>query len=351
VTLRVAHPYLHTRVSLMAERLLDRDQAARALEQPRDALAALFQRCGAARMLEGEGDESRRSMEQRRLSLLLEDVVILSRALSGRSREFLLYWTRLFELINLKAIVRGRIAGQDRAEIRRQLLDMGPFSTLPADDLLRAENAAEMLRRLEGTAYAEIAGQARRVLEQRRDLFFLDTTFDRRFFGGLARRAHALRTHDRAGLEEILAALIDGTNLTWLLRYRFVYRVAPAEAYFLLIPGGYRLRGAALRELASKDSLEAALAALPPPLARRTRGCASIEEVNARMARWLRRACLRVLRRSPSGFVRAFAYLLLRERDLRVLRGIAKGEQLGVSLATRRQALRLREPDEEARHA
>lgn len=348
MALRVTHPYLNTRVTLFAERLLDRQQAARALGQPREELRELFRRCRAEALLGDDAGEKQRSMEQRRLSLLLDDVVVLSRALSGRSREFLLYWTHLFELINLKAIIRGRLSGQDPKAIRAQLLEMGPFSQLPADDLLRAENGNEMLRRLETTPYAQIARQARQVMEQQRDLFFVDTTFDRRFFSGLVQRAEAVHSHDPDAMRRMLSALVDGTNLVWLLRYRFVYRLPPPEAYFLLIPSGYRLGTATLTHLAAQESLEAVLAALPPSLAQMTAGCATIEDVNARMARWLRRECERVLRVSRSAFARAFAYLVLRERDLRVLRGIVKGEELGVSLATRRQALRLREPEEEA---
>ncbi|HSO07262.1 MAG TPA: V-type ATPase subunit [Pelomicrobium sp.] len=348
MSLRVAHPYLDTRVTLFAAHLLDRRQVAAALGRPRDELRELFRRCRAEPLLATGDEAQRRSTEQRRLSLLLDDVVVLSRALTGRSREFLLYWTHLFELINLKAIVRGRLSGQDPRAIRTQLLDMGPFSKLPVDDLLRAENENEMLRRLENTAYAEIASQARRVMEQQRDLFFVDTTFDRRFYSGLVKRAEALHSHDPEAMRRMLTALIDGTNLTWLLRYRFVYRLPAAEAYFLLIPSGYRLRAGTLGALASKDGTAAVLAALPAPLDALTRGLTTIEEVNARMARWLRRECEWVLRRSRSAFCRAFAHLILRERDLRILRGIVKGEELGVSLATQRQALRLREPDEEA---
>ena len=62
-----------------------------------------------------------------------------------------------------------------------------------------------------------------------------------------------------------------------------------------------------------------------------------------------RRAAESVIARSPSAFARAFAYLLLRDQDLRMLRGVVRGHLLGVSPALRRQGLRLpREPGEGA---
>ena len=38
-----------------------------------------------------------------------------------------------------------------------------------------------------------------------------------------------------------MESVIDGTNLIWLLRYRFVYQLPAAETYYLLIPASYRL--------------------------------------------------------------------------------------------------------------
>jgi hypothetical protein len=50
-------------------------------------------------------------------------------------------------------------------------------------------------------------------------------------------------------------------------------------------------------------------------------------------------AAREVLRASPSGFIRAFAYVLLRGRDLATLRGIVKSKQLRLPDALTRAAL------------
>jgi V/A-type H+-transporting ATPase subunit C len=336
---RVSHPYLHTRVSLLARHLLQPGSAADAVARPLTDNRQLLERAGALALLPEAGETGARFAEQRRLGLLLEDLLIVVRALSGPPREFFRYWSLMLELTNLKTIVRGRLTGEPATVIRGQLLDMGPFGSLPVESLLRAENALEVLRMLDRTPYAEIARQARRVLEQQRDLFFLDTTFDRRFYAGLVRRAKAIHTHDPEGFRRLMAALVDGLNLEWLLRYRFVYRLPPAETYFLLIASDYHLDSRALRALVAAPSLEAVVAALPARLAAESRGATGVEAVHARMERYLRRTALELLGRSGSAFTRAFAYLILRDRDLRLLRGLIKGEQLGVDAAVRRAAL------------
>ncbi len=346
---RVAHPYLHARVTLMAQHLLKAPALEGVIDKSLEDSRSLFAGAGAEALVSDDPAQSRRSLEQRRLSLLLNDVLIFSRALSGRAREFLLYWTHNLELVNLKAIIRGRIAGDPPPVIREQLLDMGPFATLPVEALLRAESAMEVLRLLDNTPFAEIASQARRVLEEGRDLFFLDTSFDRRFYSGLVKRAGRVHVHDSRSFRSLMESVIDGTNLIWLLRYRFVYQLPAAETYYLLIPASYRLSSQRLKLLTGLNTLEQVLAALPSPLKEQVTGCGSADEAQGRVEAQTRRAAESVIARSPSAFARAFAYLLLRDQDLRMLRGVVRGHLLGVSPALRRQGLRLpREPGEGA---
>ena len=225
--------YPNARVTLMTRKLLPQGAIAAALDKSLQENAPLFAQTEAQLLLPDDAERQLRSIEQRRLSLLLNDVLILSRGLFGPARDFLLYWTQIFELMNLKAILRGRIAGGD--PVRERLLDMGPFARLPVDALLRADSETEMIRILDGTPFANIAWQARHVVEQRHDFFYLDTAFDRLVYNGLAWRAARVPTQDRRSLERLMSCVIDGTNLAWLLRYRFFYELPPAEVYYLLI--------------------------------------------------------------------------------------------------------------------
>lgn len=325
---RGKNAYLHTRVSLLATRLLSSEARRRLRDADAAALPALFAGAGAAALLSTQTSEL--SLEQRRLALLLAEILILCRALGGRSRAFLLYWTHLFELINLKAILRRRLAGEDAATIRRSLLDMGPFAALPVDELLATDSPAEMLRRLERTPFGEIAGRARHLAVAPGDYFALETALDRRFYAGLVARAGAVRGSDRGRFLSLVGTLIDGINLVWLLRYRFAYAVPPAETYYLLIDSPFRLSGERLRQLAAQPNAAALLGELPAPLKRIVAGAASAEEAHLRLAGQLAEVADEAIRRSPSAFVRAFAYLLRRESDLRLLAGVLQGVRLGL---------------------
>jgi V/A-type H+-transporting ATPase subunit C len=336
---RASRPYLYTRVTLMSERLLRPGDLERALDTPLEGLGEVLARMRAEALVAGESDELPRSMEQRRLAVLLGEILVLARPLSRPYRDFLLYWTQSLELFNLKAILRGRLAGEPAEAVRGELLDMGPFAVLPVEALVRAESPAEVLRLLDRTPYAEIASQARRVLEQGRDLFFLDTTFDRRFYGGLVRRAAGLTTTDPRAFRRLMSIIVDGTNLVWLARYRFVYGLPPAETYYLLIPAGYDLASRHLKALAALESLPEVIRAVPRPLGLELAGVDSIAALAHRIDALRSRTARAVVRRSPSGFLRAFAYLLLRGQDLARLRGVVKAKQLGLPDALTRAAL------------
>jgi V/A-type H+-transporting ATPase subunit C len=136
-----------------------------------------------------------------------------------------------------------------------------------------------------------------------------------------------------------MANLIDRINLVWLLRYRFNYKLPPAQVYYLLVGSRYSLSGKQLQQLAAQESLEAVLAALPTAWQARLSGATDIPGVFARMEYAAAEQALRVLHSSAPAIARTFAYLILRERDLRAVRAVLRGRHLGLAAADIRQAL------------
>ncbi|MBI5462747.1 MAG: V-type ATPase subunit [Gammaproteobacteria bacterium] len=320
-----SYAYLHARVSVLAEQLLPAGRLEALIVAPPGQDTDLLQSAGVA--LTGERDFDRPAvLEQRLIDALVRDFTVLARALSGVPRELLIYWARRYELGNLKAIIRGKTSEQPVEKIRDNLLDIGLFATLPVEDLLRTDDAAELLRLLEATPYGDIARQARRIFEQQQDVFALDAAMDRRYMAGLS--VMALDAADRRTLRPLVGAILDRFNLVWLMRYRLAYNLTPAEAYFLLIPGGYRLRGAELQALAQLGSFEDMLANLPAPLADELAHASCINTVDRLLEMQIGAVAESILRHTAFNLARAFAYLVLRERDLLQLHAVLKGRHL-----------------------
>ncbi len=332
------YAYLNARVSHFAGRLLNLDQINGLIERRSETEqtgAGAAQPSTSAMVAQYVGD-----LDQNNVTILLRDLAVLIRPVSGAARDLLNYGAHRFELNNLKVLIRGKMAGQPQQLIESQLLDMGHFTTLPIAELLQSDTSAELLRRLEQTPYAEIARQAHHLLEQGEALFALDAAIDRRYFAGLWRRGAAGGASE-PHLRAMVGSIIDRVNLVWLLRYRYSYNLPPAQAYYLLIPASHRVSSLQLQQLSQQPTFADAIGSMPQPFSGLLAGAPNTTEVTLRLERESWRIAAHALNHSAFNVARALGYMVLRERDLRRLRAIVRGHDMGMSPDMIRTALGL----------
>lgn len=335
--------YLDTRVSLYAGRLWQDEALDALVSVADDDVADTLAQHGLPQLAAGYEEPARqrdpRSLEQRIIAQILDETRVLIRPLAGDARTFLTFWTARFEMSNVKTLLRSKMAGERPAAVLARLTPMGAFGRLDNQELAHVEDVAELLLRLEAGPYAGIVRHARRAFEQSLDPFKLDAALDRGYYEGLVARAGPLEASAGAAFRSLMANLIDRINLVWLLRYRFNYKLPPAQVYYLLVASRYSLTGPRLQELATLDSPEAVLAALPPAWQARLSGVADIPGVFTRMERYAAAQARKVLHSGAPAIARAFAYLILRERDLRGVRAVLRGRHLGLAVRDIRQTL------------
>jgi V/A-type H+-transporting ATPase subunit C len=328
------YAYLHTRISLYARQLLGSHQVDALVDQPYDEYIHDAVQTNAT-------SKYTSALDQNNVTTLLNELTVLIRPLSGAPRELLVYWAHRFEISNLKTIIRGKMSNQPRALIEEQLQNMGALTSLPISDLLQSDTPAELLRRLEQTPYAEIARQARHLLEEGEALFALDAALDRRYFAGLARLSAATEKNSGQFLRTLVGSIIDRVNLVWLLRYRFAYNLSPAQAYYLLIPSSHRLFPQQMQQLAQCECFEEAIGSLPSPFDRILAGVQNTTEVTLKLEQESWRIATNTLRHGSFNIARALAYMMLRERDLRRVRAIVSGRSMHMDASMIRAALGL----------
>jgi V/A-type H+/Na+-transporting ATPase subunit C len=326
--------YLNTRVSLYSGRLWQDEALDALVGMTDDTFFDALNRRGLQHLVTGDGSlagrQDTRSLEQRIIAQVLEETRVMIRPLAGSARTFLTYWTARFEVSNVKTLLRSKMTGESPAAALSQLIPMGTFGRLDNQDLAHAEDVGELLRRLEAGPYAGIVRHARRAIELSHDPFNLDAALDRGYYEGLVLRAQPLEKTVGSAFRSLMANLVDRINLVWLLRYRFNYKLPPAQVYYLLVGSPYSLSGARLRKLAALESLDAVLAALPSPWLSRLSGATDIPGVFARMEQAAAEQASRALHSAAPDIVRAFAFLILRERDLRGVRAVLRGRHLGL---------------------
>ncbi len=325
--------FLNTRVSLFSERLWSPEQYGALMRTPDAEMAQTLAQLGLPNLAAGYRSQDSLSLESRIITQLLEETLIIVRPLQGAARQFILYWTERFEVSNVKTLLRAKMAEERPAAVAGRLVNMGPFARLDLESLVHTEDEIELFRRLESSPYADIVRHALRAFEESRDPFILDATLDRAYYEGLVRRAKALDGEVGRDLRMLMADLIDRINLVWLLRYRFNYELPAAQVYYLLVGTGYRLSGQLLQKLVTQPSMEAVMAQLPAPLTRTLDGAESIVDVFRRLESVARRNATRILAVGASALARAFAYLILREQNLRAVRAIMRGRHLRLPLA------------------
>jgi V/A-type H+-transporting ATPase subunit C len=318
--------FLHARVSTLSGRLLGDAALEWLVDAEPDRLQEILREAGISGYDPGRVDAL--GLERLLYPHLFADAQALSTAMSQSGRALLLFWIRRFELANLKAIIRGKFSALPVATISEQLLDVGSFATLDAETLLRTDDVAELLRMLEATPYGDIARRARVAFEEQRDLFTLDASIDRRYLIGLQQLVDELPTEERPLVRRLAGALADHLNLVWLLRFRFAHGLAPAEAYYFLSPGGSVLGGTQLQALAQLGSQTEVLGSLPPPLDRELAPARSVTDVDQIMEGRTCRVAAFILARTTFNWARAYAYLYLRERQLRQIHTALKGRWL-----------------------
>jgi V/A-type H+-transporting ATPase subunit C len=339
-TVRRSEAYLGARVTIMSGQLLDADAIEAMVDRPLSQIPRLE---GFADLIERQptGRARARAIENALIGQLLAELTIVLRAVTGDLRHFFTFWARRFELFNLKALIRGKLHGLDAETIEDNLYDLPPYTTLPKERLLQAESISELLKMLEATPYGEIARQARLAFEDRAEAIYLDATIDRRYFQGLVKRVDRLEGRHRDPLRRLVRGLVDHTNLIWLLRYRFSYGLSPAETYYVLIPHGLRLDRALLQRLCGLPDPRSVLAELPERLREALGQVDSAVAVERALERHYRETVRSHLQFNASAPARAFAYLLLREIDLKRLQAVIQGKALELSPDLVRQALGL----------
>ncbi|MDH3219353.1 MAG: V-type ATPase subunit [Gammaproteobacteria bacterium] len=320
--------YLGTRLSVLASRLISIEQLIGFIQLDLERIFSQVQQL-TDRDYEFEDSNPDRIGGQL-TNRALDDFQVLIRPFSGGERRFFNFAIRWFELANLKVLIRGKFNGIESRAIEEQLIDLRSFSDLPVRRLLDTDDPYEMLRLLETTAYGGIVRHARRMYEEHgNDLFLLDATIDRSFFIDLYQRTRFLRSADASHVGQVLGGLLDRFNLLWLLRYRFTYELSAAKSFYLLTKTGNRLHSADLMRLARMDSVEDVVAALPEPYRQLLANVKDVSDMETVMEYHSLGLAAQALHRRPNLLSRSFAYILLREAEVRYLQALIKGKWLG----------------------
>ena len=335
--LEAAHyAYLQTLVAIFSKRLLSNNQFSSLIRQPLHEILAELKNNGleniTIKLLESHLKPlPAGNMDNLFLTVLLDDAQSIIRSLTGSERDFFIFWIRRFELQNIKTILRGKSLQRTKEQIQAELTPLNQFSILPLEKLLNADNITDILHQLEKTPFASIASYGSKNFAQKRDVFTIETAINHQYFTVLNDKLKDLRDKDQILLQPLLGRIIDQTNLIWLLRYRLAYALSASHSYFLLVAGGLYLNSKILIQLSQITKLEQVHDLLPDKINSLIKQADSIYQIELSLEKDIISTADSLLKSKPFSLAHAFAYLILREKQLSQIHTLFKGKLLDLS--------------------
>ena len=254
----------------------------------------------------------------------------------GRLYDLVARYLRKFDAWNVKTVIRGLYSGADRTEVEDDLIRAGEFSDKQLEQLLAAEEIAEVVSVLSNTMFEEELTAALEDYEDTGTLVALENAADRAFYETLLEGLPTNVESDSAtGLYlEFLRGEVDFRNLRNALRIaRSGAEIDPSE-YF--ITGGRLFDPEEMNQLVGNmdqlvehirdstygDDLDDALTELAD-------ADALIEFEHALDAALLEYAD-QLSNRYPMSVCPVLAYVLSKEREVDNIRAIARGREAGL---------------------
>ncbi len=236
-----------------------------------------------------------------------------------------------YEAENLKTILRGIWSASPPAKTRSLLYPLERVSRLPVDELLQRKEIAEAADLLKRTIFHAPLLRAMPHAITQSSLFPLEISLDTAAFEHLRSAVSSFKALSLDDAPALVGDLIDGVNLSWIVRLRHYYGLSPEETINHTLSGGCHLTLHDLGALARATDLQGFVAVLPD-VYRETLGEASQwAAISILFQRWFVGRLHRTFRRHPFQIGLQVAYLLLREMEVKALESILCAVELAES--------------------
>jgi len=252
---------------------------------------------------------------------------------------------RLYEVDNLKALLRGIASSASWDQIRYLLFPMNGFTVLPAQEIAEAPDIAAAIELLQGTPYHSTLLHAMERYTAEQSLFPLEVALDLDYWREMWRDINRLKGTDRTHARQLVGSLINMNNLMWAIRYRIYHHLSEEEIINYTLPFGYRVQDRDVRAIAAGADIAPIVARIyprvPDPRALLQEPGDRLPELERQLQRCLARECRSAFLGYPFHIGIPLAYLLLIELEIQDLTVLIEAQSLEVAAETVRSHLTL----------
>ncbi len=269
---------------------------------------------------------------------------------SGGARDLIQVWWQHFELENLKAVFRGVDQQLGPDAIRRFLIPLGDYSTLPWEALLNERTISGLIEHLSNTHYINPLRNAYPAYQRDRALFALEIALDIRYYRDLAAAINHLPSAESEQARTVLGVRLDMLNILWSFRYRVYYNLSVEEIVNYTLWHTFHTDTALVRDIAlgadPRDILtrvwgryDLDLTPLDGWGPRDVDAARLMPQLELLLERLWRRLAWRQLAGYPFKLGATLSYLVLQELEIRDLVTLLEGKAMGWNLERLNQYL------------
>jgi len=251
----------------------------------------------------------------------------LSRALSGRHRDFYDWMLRRYQIENFKVHLRAR--AEDAAAPPSALVSLPSFLALPEEACRAASDVPALLQALPDPVLRAGAETALDHYRDKRKAFFIETALDQAYFNELEQRGRRLPRADGQALLPLIRHEIDAYNVLGVIRLRLYHQVEFSDLKGFLPTGG-SLRQSDLRRIADGADFQAMVAVVPDTLRRDGEALAGVGDLEAALWTGLYYRANRAFYGPMVDLGPAVAFAYLKRAELANLIRISEALRLGM---------------------
>jgi V/A-type H+-transporting ATPase subunit C len=269
----------------------------------------------------------------------LADISVTTiRLVPEHARPLLTQLYRLWEVDNLKAVLRGIAASASWEQVRYVLFPMETFTVLPAQDMVEGGSISVAVDLLRGTPYYDTLSHAMERYTAEQSLFPLEVALDLAYWRALWRDVTQLSGRDRERAMNLIGPLVDMSNLMWAIRYRTYHHLSEEEIINYTLPFGYRVHDRDIRAIAAGADITQVVGQVYPDLVERGSLSASLSGDLAQLERRLQQ---RIVDRCRAAFLGypfqvgiPVAYVLLNQAEIQDLTVLIEAKSTGMPAGT-----------------
>jgi vacuolar-type H+-ATPase subunit C/Vma6 len=253
VTSVSTYSMVHATVRALYSKMLEPDTWAVLVQaKDLDAVFGVLSKTAYSSHLILKGITPRRAVYQirRRLADVYEKLI---RLLPGEGSRLLLWLWRLYEMDDLKAVLRGIEAHASWEQVLLLLYPKPKHALLSLDTMERMVLSGDVARAVEmtrPTPYYNALVHALERYKAEKSLFPLEVALDLEHHRCLWESIEGLGDLDRTWALRIVGSMIDMDNLLWAIRYRIYHHLSEEEIINYTLPFGFQVRDEHIRAIA-----------------------------------------------------------------------------------------------------